>query len=205
VTIRRRRTNHNTYHHHGEMRRVDMQAPTEQQRQQAEWDGTDEQASFLSLIRTHDRLLMKVCWAYTNTSHDRDDLFQEIIGRLWSAFAKYDRNRKFSTWMYRVALNVAIDFRRRQQRRWPEAQSLDETQHSPQRSTRRDMHDELRELLEKQSEADRAILLLYLEGNSHREIGAVVGISESNVGTRLSRLKKSLRQSAKKSGSEYQE
>ena len=71
---------------------------------------------FLSLVDDHHRALQKVCWAYGRNSHDRDDLLQEIVVRLWSAFGTYDPSRKFSTWMYRVALNVAIDFKRRQKR-----------------------------------------------------------------------------------------
>ncbi len=159
-----------------------------------------DQEDFLSLIDAYQRLLLKVCWAYTYTSHDRDDLFQEIVGQLWSAFGKYDRKRAFSTWMYRVALNVAIDFRRRRMRS-RETGSLDDT-HEPtvtQDVTREELLQELRELLEHQSEGDRAILLLYLEGNSYREIAEVIGISESNVGTRLNRLKKSLRHCAQSS------
>ncbi len=160
-----------------------------------------DQEYFLSLIDSHQRLLLKVCWAYTSTSHDRDDLFQEIVGQLWAAFGKYDRNRTFSTWMYRVALNVAIDFRRRQARRGRETRSMDDIYDPPssQDAPKQELLQELRELLEQRSEADRAILLLYLEGNSYREIAEVIGISESNVGTRLNRLKESLRQSANSS------
>jgi len=144
--------------------------------------------------------LFKICWAYGSTSHDRDDLFQEIVGQLWTSFAKYDRSRKFSTWMFRVALNVAIDFRRRQQRQGRETATLDDRALAgPARAThdatKQEQLRELTELLERQSDADRAILLLFLEGHSYREIGEVLGTSESNVGTRLNRLKTSLRQS----------
>ena len=162
---------------------------------------------FLSLLESHQRPLFKICWAYGRTSHDRDDLFQEIVGQLWMSFAKYDRSRKFSTWMFRVALNVAIDFRRRQQRVGREAATLDESESAnatvaPGDLQKQEQLHELRELLEQQSEADRAILLLYLEGHSHREIGEVLGTSESNVGTRLHRLKASLRQSVQTEPSE---
>ena len=170
-----------------------MQPPSEKHEQVGSPAG--DQDHFLSLIETHHRLLLKVCWAYTKTDHDRDDLFQEIVGRLWAAFGKYDRNRKFSTWMYRVALNVAIDFHRRQSRRWRQSQSLDDAQ-EPQLvedSPKQDLIDDLHEMLERLDEADRAIVLLTLEGNSYREIAEVMGISQSNVGTRLSRLKQTLR------------
>src|SRR5262245_44206139 len=156
---------------------------------------------FLALVESYQRPLLKVCWAYGRTSHDRDDLLQEIVGRLWAAFGKYDRGRPFSTWMYRVALNVAIDFRRRKLRWGREAVSLDDPGTAiPAEATddpvKRERSRDLRELLEQHSDADRALLLLYLEGYSYREIGDVLGMSESNVGTRLNRLKQSLRQSA---------
>lgn len=159
-----------------------------------------DQERFLALLAANRRPLLKVCWAYGYTTHDRDDLFQEIASRLWASFDKYDPARNFSTWMYRVALNVAIDFRRRQRRRAREVAVWDdggvEIQDAARDDATQTQLDELRELLERQSEADRALLILCLEGYSHREIGEVLGISESNVGTRLNRLKKSLRQTA---------
>lgn len=160
---------------------------------------------FLSLLETHQRPLLKVCWAYAGSSHDRDDLLQEIVGRLWSAFETYDPSRTFMTWMYRVALNVAIDFQRRR-RRWGRTTNLGEADTSLPAATtdETEQSQQLRELLDGQSAADRAILLLYLEGHSYREIGDVLGISESNVGTRLNRLRNSLRQSARRAAGEVE-
>ncbi|HQR08332.1 MAG TPA: sigma-70 family RNA polymerase sigma factor [Gemmatales bacterium] len=157
---------------------------------------TSEHDLFLSLMESHQRMLFKVCWVYG--ANQRDDLMQEIIVRLWGAFGRYDRNRKFSTWMYRVSLNVAIDFRRRQQRWGRGAGLFDEAgaeavATSAEEATKMQQLRELHDLLEAQSDADRALLLLYLEGNSYQEIGDVLGITETNVGTRLNRLKKSMR------------
>ncbi len=154
---------------------------------------------FLSLMENHRRALLKVCWAYGKSSHDRDDLLQEMASRLWAGFGKYDPSRKFSTWMFRIALNVAIDWRRRQTRRARETASLEDagagiTDQSVQDVPKHEQLAELHELLEQLGEADRAILLLHLEGNSHREIGDILGLSESNVGTRFHRIKSTLRQ-----------
>lgn len=149
---------------------------------------------FLTLVESHRGALLKVCWAYTRTPHDRDDVLQEMMARLWAAFGNYDVSRSFSTWMYRVALNVAIDFRRRQQRWQRDGGSLDDHAVHDDASKSEQLSD-LREMLEQQDDADRAILLLYLESRSYREIGEVLGISESNVGTRLNRLKSAMRQS----------
>ena len=156
-----------------------------------------DHAWFLSVLDTHQRLIRKVCWAYAGTPEERDDLFQEIAVRLLSAARNYDPARKLSTWIYRVALNVAIDAYRKRRRQGREQLGFDaDLEPAPgQDPVVADQLRELRALLEKQSEVDRALLLLHLEGNTHREIGEVLGFSESNVGTRLNRLKASLRQS----------
>jgi len=151
----------------------------------------------LSVLEEHQRLIHKVCWVYADSPSDRDDLFQEIAVRLLSAIRHYDRTRTLSTWIYRVALNVAIDFDRKRRRRRKMTLGLEGDQQSTSDEPRENAEQlsELRRLLEQQTEADRALLLLHLSGSSHGEIGEVLGISESNVGTRLSRLKKSLRES----------
>jgi RNA polymerase sigma-70 factor (ECF subfamily) len=157
----------------------------------------DHRVHFVSLLEAHRKLLLKVCWAYGRTPDDRDDLLQDIIVRLWESFGRYDSERAFSTWMHRIALNVAIDFRRRQRRWGRETPGLADV--APAAPTddaeRREQLADLHELLECQTEVDRAILLLALENHSYHEIGKILGISESNVGTRMSRLKKSLKQS----------
>lgn len=154
---------------------------------------------FLARLDENRRPLAKVCWAYGRTQHDRDDLFQDIVARLWASFASYDPNRPFLTWMYRVALNVAIDHRRRLERWGREGASVDEAAIPADGGHKRDQLISLRELLDRQNDADRALLLLYLEGHSYREIGDILGMSESNVGTRLNRLKQSMRESAQAS------
>ncbi len=154
-----------------------------------------EHERFLALVAAHQGALFKVAWAFARSAHDRDDLLQEIATRLWMAFGRYDGGRPFSTWMYRVALNVAIDFRRRRRRWGRERSGLDEQTAQGATVSQADAEHalELRELLEQLGDADRALLLLHLEEQTHREIGAVLGISESNVGTRLNRLKNTLR------------
>ena len=154
-----------------------------------------EQSDFLEKLETHRFMLLRVCWVYTRSPHDRDDLYQEIAGRLWGAHPSYDPTRLFSTWMYRVALNVAIDFRRRHSRRSLESFGIEPAEHgcSEQDSEKSDQLEELHERLERLPELDRAIVILILEGHSYRDIAEILGISESNVGSRLHRLKEQLR------------
>lgn len=160
----------------------------------------EDQREFVALMDQHRRLLWKVCWMYAAEPHDRDDLLQEIVAQLWTSFGRYDRQRKFSTWMYRVALNVAIDFQRHQRRYGQRHSALSELDgwfpgDVIERHEETEQLIELRQTLARQTDADRALLLLYLDGNTYREIGEVLGISESNVGTRLNRLKDGLRRS----------
>jgi RNA polymerase sigma-70 factor (ECF subfamily) len=162
---------------------------------------------FLSVLDSHQRLIHKVCWAYANSPDEREDLFQEIAVRLLSAARNYDSTRKISTWIYRVALNVAIDSYRKRRQQSKEQLGFDGDLEpaSDQDPVVAEQLRELRALLERQTEVDRALLLLHLEGNTHREIGEALGFSESNVGTRLNRLKTSLRQSAQSSEKQTQD
>ena len=162
---------------------------------------------FLSVLDSHQRLIHKVCWAYANSSDEREDLFQEIAVRLLSAARNYDSTRKISTWIYRVALNVAIDSYRKRRQQSKEQLGFDGDLEpaSDQDPVVAEQLREFRALLERQTEVDRALLLLHLEGNTHREIGEALGFSESNVGTRLNRLKTSLRQSAHSSEKQTQD
>lgn len=160
-----------------------------------------DHASFVRLLNEHRRLIHKVCWAYARTHDEREDLFQEIAIRLYQAAPGFDPSRKLSTWIYRVSLNVAIDFHRGRLRRSKVQSGLEadtQARESKDAATT-DQLAELRELMERMSEADRALLLLHLEGHSHREIGEILGFGESNVGTRLHRIKSELRQSIENS------
>ena len=154
---------------------------------------------FEQLLGRHHGIVRKVAFSYANNESDRRDLMQEILLQLWKAFPRYSPNRRFSTWMYRIALNVAISWLRRNIRPGRQRVQFDESKHdlpheqsgSPEMEERIAM---LRELISKCQPFDRALLLLYLDECSYREIAAVLGLSETNVATKLSRLKEHLRQ-----------
>lgn len=158
---------------------------------------TNDQASrFQTLLDEHKRILFKVCHCYCRNAPDREDLAQEIVIQLWTSFGRYDPRQRFSTWMYRVALNVAISFYRRERTRTrhviaDEEKVLiatDESSRPPEEIRA------LYEVIERLDELNRALLLLYLDGNNYEEIAAVLGISETNVATKINRLKNSMRQ-----------
>ena len=154
---------------------------------------------FLAEIERHKKILFKVSHLYCRNEPDRQDLMQDILVQLWRSFARFDARSKFSTWMYRVALNVAISWRRGQGRQAQGAVPLTdialESRVMNERSdeTPMELRLLLRELLERLSEFDRALILLYLEGHDHDSIGDVLGISNTNVATRIGRIKQKLR------------
>jgi len=155
----------------------------------------DRHARFQTLIEEHKKILYKVCNAYCRSTDDRDDLAQEIVIALWRSFGKFDDRCRFSTWMYRIALNVAISFFRRENARTRHVLSgdehlLDVTDEGQSQSNEIVL---LYQLIERMEPLNRALILLYLDGYSYEEIADVVGIRETNVATRLSRLKLALK------------
>jgi RNA polymerase sigma factor (sigma-70 family) len=153
---------------------------------------------FTRLLEQHAGIIRKIAFGYSNTFADRQDLMQEITLQLWRAYPRYSPGRPFSTWMYRIALNVAISFLRKGTR-GGETVPFDERQHdiaradssSPETMERMAI---LKELIAKCEPLERALLLLYLDDCSYREIAAVLGLTETNVATKLNRLKETLRQ-----------
>lgn len=159
--------------------------------------GQDE---FVEYLREHRRLVYRVAAAYAPAAGEREDLAQEIIAQLWKAFPAFDRTRRFCTWMYRIALNVALSHVRRENRRGVH-EPLDASAEklADERTPAPDAGDRLalaQRLIAGLSELDRALLLMHLDDHSHREIADVLGISESNVSTKLHRLKQRLRRDA---------
>ncbi len=156
------------------------------------------QDAFLALLDEHRRILFKVSGSYCRNTADRQDLVQEMVVQLWRSFDRYDDRYRFSTWMYRIALNVAISFYRSEARRSrfqvPAGDHLLEIPAEEPGSARSD--DGLRLLqqsIEQLDELDRALVILYLDGNRYDTIAEILGISETNVGTKISRIRQRLR------------
>jgi RNA polymerase sigma-70 factor (ECF subfamily) len=154
---------------------------------------------FEARLEAHRGIVFKFANAYCPVGEERDDLVQEICLQLWRAYPGYDRERRFSTWMYRVALNTAISFARAAQTRGLRAVPLETSAaaartEAPLAARADERLAALQQFLQRLGELDRALVLLYLEDRSYREIAEVLGITESNVGTRLSRCKERMRQ-----------
>jgi RNA polymerase sigma-70 factor (ECF subfamily) len=158
-------------------------------------DSKDPEAEFADLMKLHQRIVFKVTNTYCRNSHDREDLSQEIFYQLWRAFPRWDRSRKFTTWIYRISLNVAISYIRKGSRK-PTAvldDRLDEAQlHDPSEQGLQEQMREMYALIDKMNQLDRALLMLYLDDHAYSEIAEILGISETNVATKISRLKSRL-------------
>ncbi len=148
---------------------------------------------FMDMIIDSRRLIFKVCNLYAFEKEFIDDLYQEIVLQLWRSFPSFRGESKPSTWVYRVALNTAIGEFRREVRKPRKTSISDLHLELPDNETMLDdrlklLHEAMRRL----SPIDRALLMLYLEEKSYQEIGLILGISVSNVGVKLNRLKTKL-------------
>jgi RNA polymerase sigma factor (sigma-70 family) len=150
----------------------------------------DKQA-FLLTIQQHQGILHKLCRLYRDSPEDREDLFQEMIYQLWKSFSSFEGNARVSTWIYRVALNTALaGFRKRSvpviyTDTFPDLPTPENTTSVQQ--------DQLFAALKQLSDADKAIIALYLEGMSYQEIAGIIGIDENYVGVKLNRIKNRLK------------
>jgi RNA polymerase sigma-70 factor (ECF subfamily) len=153
---------------------------------------------FISVIETNKGIIYKVAHAYCIHAEDRKDLIQEIIVQLWKSFNRYNDEYKYTTWMYRIALNVAISFYRKENRRKrltdPLSDNiLDLVEDNALIETNKNIG-YLNQFIAGLKELDKALMLLYLEEKSHKEIAEITGISETNVATKIGRIKKILKQ-----------
>jgi RNA polymerase sigma factor (sigma-70 family) len=159
----------------------------------------ESQQRFETLLHEHRKIVFKVAGLYGRTAADRDDLVQEISTQLWRSFGGYDPARaKFSTWLYRIALNVAISQLRRQ--RGAEADRFEPLQLHHLETVGGEGVDEPDERLTalyafigQLDPLNRALILLYLEDRNYTEMAEIMGISETNVATKISRIKQTLR------------
>ena len=157
----------------------------------------DKKSKFLELIEQNQDIVHKISGLYARNTDDRRDLSQEIVCQLWKSYQSFRGDSKFTTWMYKVALNTALLNSRRNQCR-VRTESLKE--HHVDISVEvaaQEKHGRISRLYQaiNQLQAlDRAIILLYLEQFTYREISEFIGISESNVSVRLVRIKKKLKE-----------
>ncbi|MEO0469566.1 MAG: RNA polymerase sigma factor [Bacteroidota bacterium] len=152
--------------------------------------------AFVELIAKNQGIIHKVCSMYTRSEEDHRDLFQEVLVQLWRAYGSFAGKSKISTWMYRIALNTAISGLRKKERRPQpgelntEALQLPGIERDPELEEKKTF---LYKAIEQLSKVEKAIVMLHLEDHSYEEIAAIIGITKTNVGVKLNRIKGKLR------------
>jgi RNA polymerase sigma-70 factor, ECF subfamily len=152
---------------------------------------------FEEQINAHTLMIHKICRMYSYTAADREDLFQDIVVQLWQAFPKFRGDSKFSTWLYRVAINTAMT---RARKRKPSVAYVDPvvmpTNYTEETNADAEKIQILNEAISQLNEVERAVLMLYLEERSYEEMEEVLGMTQNALRVKISRIKDKLRQIA---------
>lgn len=150
---------------------------------------------FVEMLNTHRGIIFKVCNLYCHNEEAQKDLFQEIVLQLWKAYPNFRNEALNTSWMYRVGLNTAISNFRKETKKLDKKAITAEDFQIPDMSFEAEEEEKLGMLklaIEKLSEVEKAIIMLYLEEKTYDEIAEIIGISNSNVGVRLNRIKQKL-------------
>lgn len=152
---------------------------------------------FLAMVQTHERLIFKICNLYSKDKEGSKDLFQEIVLQAWTAFPRFNNASKISTWLYRLALNTAINHKRKADKHayTDDASGLTHLAEGTDPGT--EEYKLLYHMINDLPPLEKALILLYLEDRTYQEIAEIMGISVTNVGTRLGRIKIKLKGKAK--------
>ncbi len=158
----------------------------------------NSEKEFLSMIRSYERVIYKVCYIYTSPQISISDLYQEVVINIWKAYPKFRNECKISTWIYRIALNTCISYLRK------ESRSLEFVNLNPEINFIIDENDPINDLLKELyhminqlGQLDKSIILLFLEEKSYEEIADITGLTITNVATKLSRIKGKLKKMKK--------
>jgi RNA polymerase sigma-70 factor (ECF subfamily) len=159
----------------------------------------DQKSLFMTWLGEHGSSVVKVARAYTLTNDECQDLAQEILLQAWRSLPQFEGRSSPATWFYRVALHTAMNWHRKDTHRRSRQQPLLEVQavategaDSAEQAQQRETVEQLYQAIQQLPKADAALVLLYLDELSYREMADVLGISESNVGVKLSRAKNAL-------------
>lgn len=154
----------------------------------------DLEQQFLTLIENNKKTIYKVSLMYADDNEHQQDIYQDIVLNLWTAFPNFRGDSKDSTWVYRIALNTCVsELRRKKSKPLTTPLTYDLEQLMDDGGAYREQVRELYRLINRLSELERAIILLWLEEKSYDEIGTILGISSSNVGVKINRIKEKLK------------
>lgn len=162
--------------------------------------------AFLKLVNQHKGILYKASRIYADSIEDREDLQQEILIQLWKSYQNFKGNSEFSTWMYRVAINTAITYLKKEKQRSQNhtaSSSHFELQQEDYNPTKDKQLEIFYHAVQELNVLEKAVIFYFMEGMSHKEIGSNLGLSEGNARVKLNRTKEKIQQIIKKSGYEF--
>ena len=152
---------------------------------------------FEEMVQRYQRTIYTVCYMFSTDTEEINDLFQEILVRLWLGFESFKNRSDAGTWIYRVALNTAININKRSHRHpAPISLNMDIDLYDSEDPSLQQVR-QLHQLIHELDVMDRALVLLWLEGMCYDDIAAIIGISVDNVGVKLHRIKKLLIEKSK--------
>lgn len=147
---------------------------------------------YTTAILPHSGIIIKICRAYTNSQEDFEDFYQEACLQIWKSRTAFKEKSKWSTWIYRITLNVCLTLIKKNNKKRVFDQKLPET-FEENKAFENEQLNLLYDAIKQLSEVDRAIILLHLEENPHKEIAAIIGTSANNIAVRINRIKKQLK------------
>lgn len=164
------------------------------------------ETAFLKLINQHKGILYKTSRIYADSVEDREDLQQEILIQLWKSYQNFKGNSEFSTWMYRVAINTAITYLKKEKNRTSnqaDVPSHFEVQNEDYNPSKDRQLEVFYAAVQQLKSVEKAVIFYFMEGMSHKQIGDNLGLSEVNARVKLNRTKEKIQQIIKKSGYEF--
>lgn len=158
---------------------------------------TNLEKKFISFLKENQRIIHKVCRIYTDNPEDHEDLFQEITIQLWKSFPGFKGDAKFSTWMYRVALNTAITLFKKSAKKSFINTEIDVSSLKMEYEYYEDDEHKLKKMyqaIHSLSDIEKALIMMYLDDKPYKEIGEILGITEGNARVKMNRAKNNLKQ-----------
>ncbi|MFN4285813.1 MAG: RNA polymerase sigma factor [Lacibacter sp.] len=161
----------------------------------------EQEQEFIALMQQHQALLYKICRVYVTHEADREDLYQEMVIQLWKSYSGFRGDSKFSTWMYRIALNTAISSLRKKSRKisisYPE--TIPRIAEEGKDNSYEEQINTLYAAIAQLTELERAVVTLYLEDKSYEEMEEILGFSKGALRVKMNRIKQKLRKHTKAS------
>jgi len=150
---------------------------------------------YIASILPYSGIIIKICRAYTNSQEDFEDYYQEVCLQIWRSKDNFRADSEWSTWIYRISLNVCLTLLKKNKTKGQEfvSDSLPTELTDSNPSFSDEVHDKLYAAIRQLSEVDRAVIMLYLEEKSYQDIAEIIGTNSNNIGVRISRIKERLK------------